>query len=425
MLSWGQFPLPVDQSEVAPTWRDELASEMEKHKPVLPRGLGRSYGDVCLTSQGTLLNMVGVDRIMAFDQQTGVIRVEVGMSIAQLLRLIVPQGWFIPVTPGTKHVTIGGAIANDIHGKNHHIRGTIGGHVTQFELVRSDVGAQVCSSTQHGELFAATIGGLGLTGVMAWVELQLMPIPSASMDCMYTAFTGIDQFVRLSDASNAPYSVAWIDTTSKNISGLFMEGAHAKQGERTMSSSQRVSIPFYAPQWLLHPLSIRAFNRCYGWMQRLLPVKRTQVSIDTFFYPLDAVGHWNRLYGKRGFLQYQFVVPESAAFVVDHVLSRLRAAGHLSFLSVLKKFGTVESPGVLSFPQPGLTLALDLPCKPSLFPLLNELDQSILAVGGKIYPAKDSRMSAEVFKQMYPRWHELERMRDPNVQSDFWKRVTS
>lgn len=422
--SWGRYPIPVDQKQQPIHWRDEVSSVIASQKRSLSRGLGRSYGDSCLLSHGTLLDFTPMHRLMDFDVERGIIRVEAGMSLADLIAIIVPRGWFIPVSPGTKYVTIGGAIANDIHGKNHHEAGTFGCHVRAFELVRSDGGIRVCSAMEEKELFAATIGGLGLTGAMTWAEIQLTPISSAQMECVYTPFQGVEKFVSLSDQSKAPYTVAWLDASSKTMEGIFMEGWHAKEGSLNVSSKTRLSIPFLAPEWLLSSRSIRLFNRCYNALQRLLPAKREAVSLDSFFYPLDAVAQWNKLYGARGFLQYQFVVPESAASVIDEVLLCLRNVGQLSFLTVLKKFGARTSPGLLSFPQPGLTLALDLPCDPGLFPILAELDQRVLAAGGRLYPAKDARMSAEVFQKGYPQWKELEAMRDLTMTSDFWERVT-
>lgn len=424
LLSWGRYPVPVKQDAQRVHWRDEIRRIMSAQKRMLPRGLGRSYGDSCLLSQGTLIEMTSLNRVIAFDAERGVIRVEAGMSLADVLAIIVPKGWFLPVSPGTKFVTIGGAIANDIHGKNHHEAGTFGCHVRSFELVRSDGTAQICSTTEHVELFFATIGGLGLTGCISWAEIQLIPISSSVMEGVYTAFEGVGKFVSLSDQSTAPYTVAWIDASSDAVKGIFIEGRHAEKSELAYAPKQLFTIPFLAPGWLLSSFSVGIFNRLYGFLQRMMPSYRHAVSIDSFFYPLDSIGNWNRLYGKRGFIQYQFVVPESASSAIHEVLFRLRQAGHLSFLTVLKKFGTRSSPGLLSFPRPGLTLALDLPFKAELLPLLEELDRLVLAAGGRLYPAKDARMSAEMFQKGYPRWRELEQVRDKAITSDFWERVT-
>lgn len=393
----------------------------------LPRGLGRSYGDSCLISNGSLLLSTRLHRIVDFHAQTGVLRVEAGASFAEVLPLLVERGWFLPVSPGTMFVTFGGAVANDIHGKNHHEAGTFGRHVRAFELVRSTGEVVVCTPECNADLFCATVGGLGLTGFITWVEVQLVPVKSASMEVVYTPFTGVQEFLHLSDGSSAPYTVAWLDTASVVPRGIFMEGRHSElpaTRETRLTMDAWLQVPFDAPAWLLAPWSMRLFNTAYYYLQKWLPKRRT-VGIVPFFYPLDGVRGWNRLYGKRGFIQYQFVVPtEQAERVIGEVLTRLREAGHLSFLTVLKQFGELASPGLLSFPAPGVTLALDVPCAPSLFALLDELDAMILAAGGRLYPAKDARMSARMFQVSYSRWKELETLRDPAIQSDFWKRVT-
>ncbi len=427
-FSWGRYPRRTAQAVLVPHWRDQILSLTARHTAYLPRGLGRSYGDVCLISEGALLVTTHLQRCLNFDKDTGVLRVEAGASLGDILPLLIEHGWFLPVSPGTRFVTFGGALANDIHGKNHHQEGTFGRHVRAFELVRSTGEVFVCTPEVETDLFRATIGGLGVTGVITWVEVQLMLVASAFMDVTYTPFVGIQEFLRLSDRSTAPYTVAWLDAASSVCRGMFMEGKHAQNEERprhlSVKTREWLQVPIDAPTGLLGPWSMKLFNTLYYHLQTWLPATR-RVDLLSFFYPLDSVRDWNRLYGKQGFLQYQFVVPtDQAEHVVNGVLARLRAAGHLSFLTVLKKFGDLASPGVLSFPLPGVTLALDMLCTPGLFGVLDELDQMVLAAGGRLYPAKDARMSPEMFQASYPQWREVERMRDPAIQSDFWKRVT-
>ena len=325
-------------------------------------------------------------------------------------------------------MSVGGAVANDIHGKNHHGMGTFGCHVRAFELVRSTGETMLCSPSMHAEWFSSTIGGLGLTGCITWVELQLLRVPSPTMRVVYTPFVGIREFLALSEASSATYTVAWLDTAAARPRGIFMEGEHALSAsdEVSIPSHPACTIPFDGPHWLVSAPIMKVFNTAYYWMQRLLPSVRESVSLNAFFYPLDAIGAWNRLYGKRGFLQYQFVVPMvKAEEVVEHVLSTLRSAGLLSFLTVIKVFGEKLSPGWLSFPSSGVTLALDIPYSAGALAILERLDATILAAGGRLYPAKGARMSAATFQAMYPHWRDLENKRDPAILSGFWKRVTS
>lgn len=426
--SWGNFP-QAEQKVRRINWSGEVV--LGDEGTLLPYGYGRSYGDSCLNDGGTLLDVTGLERFIGFDPESGVVRAEAGVSLEQLLVFCVPRGWFLPVTPGTKYVSLGGAVANDIHGKNHHRAGTFGRHVRAFELLRSDGSRLVCSPTQNPELFAATIGGLGLTGLISWVELTLRPINSSLIDSESIKFANVDEFFDISAQTDEKfeYTVAWVDCTAqgKNLGrGLYMCGNHAQEpGPLEPSPPPRLAAPFNAPDFALNRWTIGAFNTLYYGKQRRKTVEK-KAHYEGFFYPLDAVGAWNRIYGARGFLQYQFVLPYTGdAGVTKEIFSRIAASKLGSFLAVLKMFGDLPSPGLLSFPQPGVTLALDFPNEGArTFALLEDLDGLIRDHGGRVYPAKDARMSAESFGTFYPQWREFERYIDPQFSSSFWRRVT-
>jgi len=429
--SWGNYPAARQQLRGL-HWRDEPLPLPEDGSKILPRGLGRSYGDSCLNDGGTLLLTTGLAHFIEFDRDQGLLRCEAGASLTDVLDLIVPQGWFLPVTPGTQHVTLGGAVANDVHGKNHHGAGTFGRFVTRFELLRSDGRRLVCSPEENAELFGATIGGLGLTGLMTWVEVRLKRIESALIDVESVRFDNLDGFFELAADSDArfEYTVAWVDCLARDRQlgrGIFMRGNHAAASGGSPPAPRRlgIGIPFYAPGFLLNRWTLSAFNHLYYARQRERTVRRT-THYAPFFYPLDAVRDWNRLYGKRGFMQYQCVVPhETGREAMRTLFSRISDRGEGSFLAVLKLFGDVPSPGMLSFPRPGVTLALDFPNRGrTTFDLLNELDALVLRHGGRVYPAKDARMSARSFQTFFPEWREFARFVDPVFSSGFWRRVT-
>ena len=402
---------------------------------ILPVGLGRSYGDVCLLKDGNLLATPGMNRIIAFDQETGLLTAEAGISLAQILDFAVPRGWFLPVTPGTKYVTLGGAIANDIHGKNHHVAGTFGRHVTQFELVRTDGTVLHCSPVRESRVAHTlmTIGGLGLTGLIRWARLQLKPIVSRLNRLRRNSVPWHRRISRwsLTEASKEiEYTVSWVDCTStgKNFCrGIFMQGDHStKRAALKPSPESKLVFPFDAPGFALNHLSVAAFNTVFFHKQM---VKR-QVSLqdyEPFFYPLDKVLHWNRMYGKNGLLQFQYVIPWSNAREgTIAILKEVAKSGLASFLAVLKAFGDAPSPGVMSFPKPGITLALDFPIKPDKsFPLFERLADMTLEFGGRLYPAKDAAMTATQFQAFYPEWQQLGHVSAiRSNHSSFWERVT-
>jgi FAD/FMN-containing dehydrogenase len=428
--SWGRYP--KHNARVIPlNWQSDFPAAIAGlHDSFLPVGMGRSYGDVCLLKDGTLLQTIGMDRLIAFDPASGILTAEAGITLAQVLDFAVPRGFFLPVTPGTKYVTLGGAIANDIHGKNHHIAGTFGAHVTQLELVRSDGSRRLCSQDENPDWFAATIGGMGLTGFIPWVSLRLIPIVSRNIDVEYTQFHGIDEFLSLTERyAHATYTVSWVDVTStgRNFArGIFMSGEHATlPGELKPSPAAKLTFPFEAPSFALNQFSVAAFNALY-FHKQMQPHKVFVQDFEPYFYPLDAFLRWNRLYGKNGLLQFQYVIPwEHAREGTIAILHEVAKSGLASFLAVLKAFGDVPSPGLMSFPKPGITLALDFPIKPGRsFPLFERLADMTLEFGGRLYPAKDAAMTAAQFQTFYPQWPRLARMRDPLITSSFWERVT-
>jgi FAD/FMN-containing dehydrogenase len=428
--SWGRYP--VHQAVLKPLhWQGDFPAVLQGgNGGALAVGLGRSYGDVCLLDGGTLLPTTAMDRLLGFDAATGLLTAEAGITLAQILDFAVPRGWFLPVSPGTKYVTLGGAIANDIHGKNHHVAGTFGCHVPAFELVRSDGSRRICSAKENPELYAATIGGLGLTGVITWAQLRLKPIVSRGIDYEGIQFHGIDEFLDLtSKAQHLEYTVSWVDVTStgKNFCrGIFMQGEHSQTpAPLTVSAKPKLVFPFDAPGFALNRASVSAFNALY-FHKQIQPRVTALQDYEPFFYPLDAVLHWNRMYGRRGLLQFQYVIPwENAREGTVAVLQEVAKSGLASFLAVLKAFGDQPSPGMMSFPKPGITLALDFPIKPAKsFALFDRLAAMTLEFGGRLYPAKDARMTAAQFQAFYPQWQSFARYKDPALSSSFWKRVT-
>lgn len=424
---WGRYP---ESRQPAMPLSDALAPLPPIDGSALAYGNGRSYGDSCLNPQGTLFDARGLDRFVAFDPATGALRCEAGVTFAEILDLAVPQGWFVPVTPGTRHVTVGGAIANDVHGKNHHRAGSFGHHVVGFTLVRSDGGRIACQPGTDG-LFEATVGGLGLTGLIVDATLRLRRIPGPWMETETIRFGHLDEFFALSaqSASRSEYTVAWIDCLASGRAlgrGHFIRGDHATclSGPRPATPRSRLSIPFTPPLSLVNRLTLRPFNWLYYHRQRT-PRRRAAMHYAPYFYPLDGIRDWNRMYGPRGFLQHQCVLPPATArdALVD-LLGQIVRSGTGSFLAVLKEFGDRPSLGMLSFPRPGTTLALDFPNSgPDVFALLDRLDDVVSAAGGAVYPAKDARMSGAFFRRAFPAWEAFQAYIDPRFSSGFWRRV--
>jgi FAD/FMN-containing dehydrogenase len=425
--SWGRYPrLPA---EVRPLyWKEDFPPPQVSSAKMLAVGMGRSYGDVCLLQNGTLLRTPNLDRLISFDAQTGLLRCEAGVTLAEILDFAVPRGWFLPVSPGTKYVTVGGAIANDIHGKNHHVAGTFGLHTPCFELIRSDGTQIVCSATQNPDMYAATIGGMGLTGLISWAEVQMRPIVSRLIRYQSTQFVGLEEFVALSRASTQEYSVAWIDCVAQGRNfarGIFIQGLHDENpGPLTPLAKPKLALPFDLPDFALNRSSVGAFNTLY-YHKQITKQRSGLTDYEPFFYPLDRILQWNRLYGQQGLLQFQCVLPwASDTLGMTELLKAITASGLASFLAVIKVFGDVVSPGMMSFPMPGITLALDFPIRREVsFALLDRLAAITAEFGGRMYPAKDACMSAAHFQQFYPQWEQWAVYIDPSFSSSFWQRV--
>ncbi|MEO6324676.1 MAG: FAD-binding oxidoreductase [Thermoanaerobaculia bacterium] len=428
--SWGRYPR-VEPARVVPLfWGNQPLPARSAGESLLAFGQGRSYGDSCLNAGGTLLDTAALSRFIAFDEAAGLLRCESGTTFAEILDVIVPRGWFLPVSPGTRFVSVGGAIANDVHGKNHHVAGTFGAHVTRFELERSDGTRLVCSPDENAEMFRATIGGLGLTGLILWAEFRLTRMVSPLIAVEKIRFSTLDEFFEINAASDKEfaYTVAWIDSLARGESlarGIFIRGNHVTEPSTWSRKPLSVDVPIDLPSFLLNGGTMRLFNEAYYRLHR----GKTSYAVshyEPFFYPLDMVRHWNRIYGARGFLQYQCVVPfADGRGAIREILERIARSGLGSFLSVLKTFGDRPSPGLLSFPRPGVTLALDFAFQgTATLRLLDELDGVVRAAGGAVYPAKDARMSPESFDAFFPQWRALARAADPAFSSSFWRRVT-
>lgn len=428
LQSWGRYPRATQH---ALRLHDRLAPLPPLHGNALPRGNGRSYGDVCLNDGGLLLDARGLDRFIAFDPTTGVLRCEAGMLLGTILEFCVPRGWFLPVVPGTCFVTIGGAIANDVHGKNHHVVGNFGRHVRAFELLRSDGRRMVCSAHENPGWYAATISGLGLTGLVTWAELQLRPVPSGWFETETIRFERLDEFFELStqSARDHEYTVGWVDCTARGSAlgrGVFSCGNHGAQPDDAPTPRRRpLLMPFTPPFSLVNGATLRAFNKLY-FARAPKTIQRARRHYLPWLFPLDGIRNWNRMYGPRGFLQYQCVIPDATARDgVHELLEHIAASGTGSFLAVLKQFGEKTSPGLLSFPRPGTTLALDFANHGhATLELLDRLDEVVAAAGGAVYPAKDARMAGERFRQYFPAWRQFEAFIDPAFSSGFWRRVT-
>ena len=405
----------------APTASDVLplaAAASALHRPgdrgVLARGLGRSYGDAAQNAGGTILDGTTHDDLIAIDTDTALARVSGGVSLDRLLRRLVPLGFFVPVTPGTRFITVGGAIAADIHGKNHHRVGSWCSHVRSLTLATPG-GILTVDPENEPELFWATAGGMGLTGVILDATIDLPRIGSSHLDVDTDRTTDLDGVLALMSEGDHRYgySVAWIDSLAKGRHlgrSILSRGDFATDGDRTYDAAIKIELPAVVPSGMVNAWTIRAFNEM--WYRKAPRRRRGELqTIPQFFHPLDGVGRWNRLYGPRGFLQWQFVVPFGAEDTLRLAIERLAVAGVGSPVGVLKRFGNGD-PGPLSFPAPGWTLALDLPIVPSLAELLDDLDERVVEAGGRIYLAKDSRVARRHVAAMYPRLDEWRTVRD-------------
>jgi FAD/FMN-containing dehydrogenase len=435
---WGRYPL----SE-GPLFRPERRADLSAilnsglFASYIARGLGRSYGDTALNTQGGTIAQTRLNRLLAFDEATGTLTCEAGVSFAELIETFLPRGWFLPVTPGTKFVTVGGAVANDIHGKNHHTDGAFSRFVEELELLTPTGEVLRCSPSEHADVFWATVGGIGLTGLILTVRFRLTRVSTAYANVSYRKARNLDEAIALfsEDGDRHPLSVAWIDCLATGASmgrSVLMLGDYATPDQLptgaaplALAPAARLAIPVDFPSGTLNRYTVAAFNALFyakhGDHDKL-------VHFEPYFYPLDAIGDWNRMYGKAGFAQYQVVLPDATARDgLTELLERFSGSGRASFLAVLKRFGP-EGSGLLSFPMAGYTLALDLPMDATLPAFLRALDERVVDWGGRVYLAKDALVTPAHFARMYPRleaFKAVQRRLDPQgrMGSDMARRL--
>jgi len=421
VTNWGNYPV-IDALVHSPLTIEEASLAVRSSSELIARGLGRCYGDSSLNH--TILSTLRLNHILQFDEEQGLLTCESGVSLAEILETFVPRGWFLPVTPGTKFVTVGGAIASDVHGKNHHIVGPFSNFVHSIKILLADGSILTCSRTEHEELFYATCGGMGLTGIILEATFSLIKIETAYIRQRIIKTNNIDEtFEQFEKNKQWTYSVAWIDCLAQGSTlgrSALILGEHATKEELgyryrnplTIEKPLSATVPLFFPNFVLNTYSVRLFNmlRYASYI-----AGDSIVEYEPFFYPLDRILGWNRIYGKRGFTQYQFVLPKNKSYEgLKTVLNRIAESGEGSFLAVLKLFG--QQNGILSFPQEGYTLALDFPLTEKALSLFTELDAIVTSYGGRLYLTKDVRMKKEVFERGYPllpQFLDIKRKYDP------------
>ncbi len=404
LSGWGGYPVVTGEElpfYTSAALREKLTSGSGD---IIARGNGRSYGDSALSSM--VVHMRRFNRMLAFDETTGLLTCEAGVLLSEILEVFLPRGWFLKITPGTKLITVGGAIASDVHGKNHHVEGCFSSCVKSFDLLLADGRVVTCSASENRDLFLATCGGMGLTGIILQARFYLKRVRSCFIEQTTIKTKNLrETFGAFERHADSPYSVAWIDCLSTGDSmgrSVLMTGRFADDGDLSYRSSNGVSVPFHLPGFVLNKMSVKAFNGIY-YRKAKNGQSNNRVSVDGFFYPLDAIGNWNRIYGRNGFTQYQFILPEAVSYEgLTQILQEIAGAGAGSFLAVLKLYGR-ENDNYLSFPLEGYGLALDFKIEKKLFGLLDRLDEIVVDYGGRIFLTKDARMSRETFERGYPR----------------------
>ena len=389
-------------------------------------GNGRSYGDMALNPAGVVFKTSNMDRFISFDPAKGLLHCEAGVLLRDIQSLVIPRGWMLPVTPGTQLITVGGAIANDIHGKNHHLCGTFGHHLVEITLARTSGELIVCGPKNNSDWFSATVGGAGLTGLILSASIQLKKVNGPWLDAETIPYKNLTEFFDLADSSekNWEHTVSWIDGDATEARGLFMRANHSSNIDPSSKEKAKRSVFFEPPFSLINKFSLKPFNTSYFYLNRFNSgIKK--VHYLPFFYPLDGVLNWNKIYGPKGFFQYQSLVPFSVADdATKAMLQIIKKSGDGSFLSVLKTFGKQESVGMLSFVQPGVTLAMDFPNRGAQTEkLFLSLDAIVREAGGRLYLAKDARMPRDLFEVGYPKLNEFLKYRDPGVSSLLSKRL--
>lgn len=408
IANWGNYPL-METEEKTFVFEEQLTETLLHLKDVIARGNGRCYGDASLAKH--TISTLKYDKILSFDKEKGIFECQSGLMLDKILEVIVPEGWFLPVTPGTKFITVGGAIASDVHGKNHHVDGCFSHHVLEMDLVLANGETVTCSPYFNDDLFWATCGGMGLTGIITRAKFDLKKIQSSYIKQKQIKAKNLEEVIWLFEKyKHYTYSVAWIDCLKKGKQfgrSILMLGEHAKPGDLDeekrknplkLPKKKQISFPFSLPSFVLNPFTVKAFNFIFYGKNFKKEINNI-VSYEPFFYPLDVMLQWNRMYGKPGFVQYQFVLPLESKQGLIEILKKINAAGRGSFLTVLKIFGKQDD--LISFPKQGYTLALDFPVRKGLFKFLDELDEIVLSYGGRLYLSKDARMKPEIFWKGY------------------------
>ena len=411
LSGWGQYPV-TESTVLHPLTNSQVASIIADGFSGIARGMGKSYGDSSLAPN--VISLLSLKHILAFDEDSGIVTAQGGTTLADLLDVFVPKGWFLPVTPGTRFVSLAGAIASDVHGKNHHHDGSFSDHLIDFKLLTADGSVLSCSKSQNRELFLASCGGMGLTGIILEARLQLKAVNSSYISQTTIKAPNLEAILNaFEETESASYSVAWIDCLSKGKNlgrSLLTLGEHADDGRLDISHKTAKSVPVNMPTFTINPLTVKSFNALYYHKVRQARSEQT-VHYEPYFYPLDGLNNWNRLYGKNGFVQYQFVIAKEAGIkAMQEIMQCIVRSGRGSPLAVLKVFGKGND-NYLSFPKEGYTLALDFKVDEGLFSFLNELDAIISHYDGRLYLTKDSRMSEDFFKQGYPQWQQLAEIR--------------
>jgi len=421
ITSFGRYFKVQPKSIVAPYWLDEIIKST-MYENTLTVGNLKSYGDSCLSGDNNLIQTINFNKLISFDIKTGILKAEVGISLEDIINFIVPRGWFLPVTPGTKYITLGGAISNDVHGKNHHKFGTFGSFINSFELLTSDGQIRTCSPNENSALYNATIGGLGLTGTILTAEMRCFKIETSYLDVENIKFKSVKDFYAINDDSvEWESTVAWVDIAN-DCRGIYNRGnfSNRRKYGLKLHSEKKINFPLNYP--FINNFTISIFNQLF-YSKQLTKIQKITAHYEPFYYPLDKLLNWNKVYGNKGLFQYQFVIPLDARNELNDIVKIFKKYNQKSFLTVLKTFGELKSPGLMSFPKPGITMAVDFKYNDKLHKCLAEADKIVMAVGGRLYPAKDSRMSAEDFYTMFPNIEEYKKYIDPNYSSDFSKRM--
>jgi len=408
IANWGNYPA-IETEEKTFTFKEQLDEPLQHFDEIIARGNGRCYGDASLSR--TTISTLKFDKVLSFDTTNGIFECQSGLTLDKILEVIVPKGWFLPVTPGTKFITVGGAIASDVHGKNHHVDGSFSNHVLEMDVVLANGQTITCSSKSNSDLFWATCGGMGLTGIITRAKFDLKKIETSYIRQKQIKANNLEEVIKLFEENkHYTYSVAWIDCLKKGEQfgrSILILGEHAKLDELDeqkkkdplqLPRKKQVTFPFTLPSFVLNQFTVKAFNFLYYGKNFKTEINNL-VSYEPFFYPLDAILHWNRGYGKKGFVQYQFVLPLESKQGLIEILKKISDKGLGSFLAVLKVFGKQDD--LISFPKEGYTLALDFPVRKGLFEFLDELDKVVLDYGGRLYLSKDARMKSEIFWQGY------------------------